>query len=112
MERQRPESIIFAERIEAKNRYFFNVGFNGTKDNVDTWKEFNDLSKRYDGVFITTIRVLLDYLEERKSNEVLLTLHDDLERRCGELELRVAELSEEVQKKEEKKVLKTFGKGE
>jgi hypothetical protein len=102
---KRWESITYAKRIEAANRYGFSITFMGTDENVETQKRFVKFCDAYDKVFISGLRVLLDDYETNRKYVDLTNLIDQLEFDVAELRTELEEL-----KKEKKPVLKTFGK--
>lgn len=97
--------LEYAEKIERGNRYSFNISYQGTEENTDTHNRFKRLCDRYDGVYISGLRVLLDTFDQRQDFESLLEQFDEFEKRLADLEAEVAELKS-VRKSGG---LKTFG---
>jgi hypothetical protein len=93
----------YAEKIESKNRYSFNISYQGTSENAETHNRFKAFADQYDKVYIAALRVLLDSYEQHHEYDAILA-------EVAELTAEVASLREELAKKEEKKPqLKTFG---
>lgn len=100
--------MSFKERIESRNRYSFTIGYDGTDENAATHNRFKKLSEKYDGVYISALRVLLDEHDERGQFESLLSYVTALEVRLDALTAEV-EAMKAVPKEPEKKGPKTFG---
>lgn len=102
----------FKEKIEGRNRYSFNIKYNGTVENSATHSRFKEFAEKYDGVYISALRVLLDSHEQRKEYDSIIGIIDELDDNVSALTVQVEALKQELENKQEKKVLKTFGKEE
>lgn len=89
--------MSFKERVEARNRYAFTIGYDGTDENAETHNRFKKLSEKYDGVYISALRVLLDINDERQQHELLLSYVSTLEERLKAHEDRLNALIAELE---------------
>lgn len=109
MDNRRAESIKYAKKVEAGNKYKFTVAFNGTDENVETHNRFEEYCQKFDGVYISGIRSLLDLQEQMYHYNSIISMVDELNLIVGQLQSENDELRKLIESKEDKKVMKTFG---
>lgn len=87
-------------------RYTMHVGYEATKENKHTIKQFNDLSKEFDGVRVSTLRYLLDVYENSWKFDELQRQMVSLQDRLAAVELVLMEQLDKQKESENKPVRK------